>query len=230
MQPSGQVFRRGGNSAGWNGSWRVLMDNYNYSNYALSCIGRNISALPSDYNSFLFSTDSDNIDTNIGAWSKGILMTGGGWDAGLISVDSSKNLTWGYRANGNWLGTYKLGANKVLWSGGHIMTADQTAYLSESISSQVNGIVLMFSLYDENTGAIGQTFNYAFAPKYFVSALSGQSSCFQMASSQYGNIGFKMLYINDTQIIGHSSNTGSGTTNGVTYNNWRWILRYIIGI
>ena len=67
-----------------------------------------------------------------------------------------------------WKSSAYVGAQKVLWSGGHYMNEYQTATLSESISSQNNGIVLVFSAYDNE--AQNYDFVTYFVPKYHVSA------------------------------------------------------------
>ena len=49
-----------------------------------------------------------------------------------------------------------------------------------------------------------------------------------MSDPYYGT--FKYLYVSDTSVKGHDINNGSGTNNGVKYDNRKHVLRYIIGV
>lgn len=227
-QPNGQVFRRGGNGQGWSGTWRILMDNNNYSNYAISNVGEYWTYLPSNTHSTIF-TVGEPIDSNIGYWSKGILMTGGGQDAGLISVDAAKNLTWGYRANGDWIGTRSLGQCKRLWSGGHYMTQDQEIYLSEAVSDQANGIVLTFEAYRDGAGK-NYEYHHFFVPKTFVANAEGAGSNFVMTAPNFTYNCTKYLYIRNTSILGNYRNTSTGTNSGITFTNHAFVLSAVYGV
>lgn len=122
--------------------------------------------------------------------------------------------------NGN-----RHGEEKVLWSGVWYMNASQTASLSESISSQIHGIVLVWTSYDASTGeAFNADISYTFIPKSQIS-LSGFSS--NGVDCQVGNYGYnslctKYVYISDTSITGHSSNDGDRTS--------KFVLRYVLGV
>lgn len=125
------------------------------------------------------------------------------------------------------------GQNKVLWSGGYYMTSEQRATLSEPVSAQPNGIVLVFSLYtngaNENAGI-----NYVFVPKAHITLLAGCGvPCFLQgyANSTGTNVlGFKYLYVNDGSIVGNANNNYVGESNGVTLNSNKFVLRYVIGV
>lgn len=130
-------------------------------------------------------------------------------------------------------GTWKKvfnGGSKILWSGGYYMTEGHKITLSEAVSEQVSGIVLVFSRY-----ADGQAQNYGFVShfvsKEFVKAQMGIGQCFLLCSSaKFGIMACKYLYINDSTIVGHVDNSASGTANGITYNNSAYVLRYVIGV
>lgn len=125
-----------------------------------------------------------------------------------------------------------LKENKTLWSGAYHMDAEQIISLSESISDQTAGIVLVFSQYDiAGNLELDQGFNYHFVPKIMVTLQSGKSSVFSMGTSNETLSANKCLYISNTTITGHSNNiaTGTGST-GVTYNNNAFVLRYVIGV
>jgi hypothetical protein len=130
-----------------------------------------------------------------------------------------------------WICTYWNG-NKVLWGGdmtsGMYMTGTHTANLTEAISAQRNGIVLVFSYYN---GASDTNWNWQcfFVPKYVV-GVSTSGHTFPLMRSNFSVMGTKYLYIYDTYIKGHDDNDDTGTTNGVTYANNRFVLRYVLGV
>lgn len=127
-----------------------------------------------------------------------------------------------------WLCVYKGGGN-ILWSGGLYMTEGHTVTLSEKVSEQVRGINLVFSRYVD--GAVANYhFNSFFIAREFVAAHPGVGSQFTLFGGNFGFIGTKYLYINDTTITGHANNDLAGTANGITYNNKAFVLRYVIGV
>ncbi len=130
-----------------------------------------------------------------------------------------------------WLPVYK-GNGRILWTGGMYMTETHKIPLSEPVSQQPNGIVLVFSRYAN--GAVADTnFNHFFVHKALVAEKTGNGSMFVMyATPTFEYVGGKYLYINDTNIAGHASNSATGTsaTTGITYANNAFVLRYVIGV
>lgn len=130
---------------------------------------------------------------------------------------------------GNWKCVYDM-PGTVLWSGAKYMTSGHTAELSETISSQPNGICLVFSEYVD-----GEAKNYSFISRFvskkLVASHSGCGHCFQMCNSSLNYFATKYLYISDAKIVGNDNNslTGTGST-GITYTNSRFVLRYVIGV
>lgn len=125
---------------------------------------------------------------------------------------------------------FTLGRNKLLWQGGHYMTANQTAELSEAVSAQGSGIVLVFSRYYSGDAA-NEHFCYFYVPKYIVEIHEDKGSIFTMATSNETYAASKYLYISDTSITGHENNSASGTgATGVKYDNSAFVLRYVIGV
>ena len=120
----------------------------------------------------------------------------------------------------------------VLWgdgmTSGMCMTAGHTANLSEAVSAQPNGIVLVFCAYNgsDDTNYSWQSF---FVPKQLV-ALSTAAHTFTLSRGKFIYVGTKYLYINDTSITGHADNNLTGTSNGITYANNKFVLRYVIGV
>ena len=166
-------------------------------------------------------------------------VTSGGGDGQIrqVLVRCHKNIPttyerWYYASTwGEWIMT-RYGSNRVLWGGdmtsGMYMTSGHTATLTESISAQANGIVLVFSYYNgvDDTNYNWQTF---FVPKTLVS-LSTSGHTFNLARSKFAAAGTKYLYIYDTYIKGHDDNSLSGTANGITYANNKFVLRYVFGV
>ena len=128
---------------------------------------------------------------------------------------------------GSWSVVYS-GAGKMLWSGSLILTASETATLSEAVSQQQSGIVLVFTRYD--SGATDYYFSCHFFPKQILTATSSAGTVFTMATSKMEYISAKYVKITDTTITGDAANNANGTTNGVTYDNDRFALRYVIGV
>ena len=133
---------------------------------------------------------------------------------------------------GEWICTYYNG-NKVLWGGaietGMYMTAGHTAELTEPISDQKNGVVLVFSYYN-GTSDTNYNWQSFFVPKWLASNDGGSGHTFLLNRPTFSAIGAKYLYINDTQIKGHDDNDNTGTSNGITYANNKFVLRYVFGV
>jgi hypothetical protein len=123
---------------------------------------------------------------------------------------------------------------KVLWgadmASGMYMTNGHTATLAEKVSEQPNGIVLVFCYYN-GTSDTNWGFQSFFVPKQLVSLEPGDGHTFQLTNGKYGTVGTKYLYINDDKIVGHVDNNASGTAGtGITFNNAKFVMRYVIGV
>lgn len=123
-----------------------------------------------------------------------------------------------------------FGDQKILWEGEIYMKGDQTANLSEKITEQKNGIVLIWSHYDSGTKNEG--FTFFFIPKEYIKVTNstGYGINCTMAHYRFNVIVNKYIYVHDDRIIGNDINNATGTTNGVTYANNRMVLRYVIGV
>jgi hypothetical protein len=122
-------------------------------------------------------------------------------------------------------------AGKLLWSGVYYMSAAQTATLSEPISKQRSGIVLVFSRYSSGT-AQDYHFQTFFVPKYQVATHTGCGHTFMLTTDgAFSLFAAKYLYINDETIVGNDINEAVGTgTCGITYTNNGFVLRHVIGV
>ena len=121
------------------------------------------------------------------------------------------------------------GGSKVLWNGSWYMTAGHTANLSEKITDQMSGVILVFSKY-ENSAVADNNFQFFFVPKTFINSFKGYGCTFVMAANRFVTVATKYLYISDTYITGHADNNLSGTANGITFNNASFVMRYVIGV
>lgn len=134
---------------------------------------------------------------------------------------------------GAWSMVYS-GAGKILWTGSYLLTASQTATFSEPLSQQQSGVVLVFSRYI-SSAAVDYFYSCHFIPKQLITAATsaGQTAAgvtVIMATNKFEAITGKYLRITDTGITGDDANSASGTANGVTFNNDRFALRYVIGV
>ena len=138
--------------------------------------------------------------------------------------------TWYRTTLSSDVSTHVYKEQKVLWSGSWYMNASQTANLSENISAQPNGVVLIFSRYGDG-GALNHNFNSFFVPKQFIQLHPGGGCSFLMMTGSFDHACSKYLYFNDNSITGYSTNNATGTgSNGVTYANNAYVLRYVIGV
>lgn len=125
---------------------------------------------------------------------------------------------------------------KILWEGGYYMNETQTVTLSEPVSKQANGIVLVFSRYSDNT-IRNYHFNTFFIPKIQVAfstssnADKGLGHSFMLTTGEnFSVVASKYLYINDTKITGHANNNDTGEASGVTFYNNGFVLRFVYGV
>lgn len=122
--------------------------------------------------------------------------------------------------------------SQILWgdtlTSGMYMTSGHTANLKELVSKQRNGIVLVFSAF-ENASDTNYGWQCFFVPKQLV-ALSTSGHTFELTRGKHTRKGTKYLYIYDNKIVGHDDNNLSGTNNGIAYDNSKFVLRYVIGV
>lgn len=124
------------------------------------------------------------------------------------------------------------GLNNVLWSGASHMNGEQSITLSEAISAQPSGIVLVFSGYDNDTAqALDSSINTFFVSKKQVELFTNVGMTFLLGiNAGFSVMGAKYLYFTDTTISGHDGNTSTGTNSGITFANNQYALRYVIGV
>ena len=121
--------------------------------------------------------------------------------------------------------------NKLLWtSDGWQMSGGVYATLNEKVSEQETGIVLHWQAY-----VSGEVKNYdhiyKFIPKQHVINNDGAGVFTNMATTNWGTVCSKYLYVSDTKLTGHADNNKHGTgTSGVKYDNKHWVLTEVIGV
>lgn len=116
--------------------------------------------------------------------------------------------------------------NSIDW----YMDGDKTVLLEETVSSQQNGLILVWSFY--NGGAKNWGWNFTVIPKIFVTDNTdvGGLSTFMSENGTLGNVGVKYIYVRDDRIIGNDNNSKSGTgPSGIKYYNNRFVLRWVYG-
>lgn len=189
---------------------------------------KEISTLPTEHNNLTWSA-LQTINSNIPQYAKGIHICNGGNDAVLMGVDYVGNFIYGHRNNGVWENSSfrSIGTNKVLWSGACYMDASHTITLSEAISSQVHGIVMVWSSY-WSSAAQDDNFHYVFIPKQHVTDYSGKLVISHLQTGQLATIATKGVYIADTAITGHDDNTAVVTSKN--FNGAAFVLRKVLGI
>ena len=131
--------------------------------------------------------------------------------------------------------------NVILWEGAKFMNGDSAVSFSQKASEQKHGIVLVFSLFDnENNVADNASWSCHFVPKSMIveDGLDKKGShTFLMTTftSEIDVFGVKHLYISDTGITGYDRNgltvNEYGVSDcGIKFSNNKYVLRYVIGV
>lgn len=125
--------------------------------------------------------------------------------------------------------------NRLLYQGeGLFMTENQSITLSEKISQQPTGIVIIWSAYRD-----GQSQNFhwyfQFVPKFILSLPTTtnrfDTDIFLCAGGQSQYAAMKELTITDDVIYGRIGNSSNKlVVNGITCVNNEWVLRAVIGV
>lgn len=134
----------------------------------------------------------------------------------------------GTQINGNlFLNGEGLFEQKILWEGVFYMRDIHTITLSKNVSDTKHGIVLVWS--DYNGSASDSNFFTYYIPKEMVALHNGAGYFMSMGGTE-GIIAYKYVYVGNKSITGHANNSGTHSQGGLTYNNSRAVLRYVIEI
>ena len=120
----------------------------------------------------------------------------------------------------------------VLWSGVWYMASTHTATLSDKISNQPRGVVLVWSIYQDGAAADSH-FVHVFIPKQQVSSHSGKGVSMFLTNATAAIASNKYLYVSDSAITGHTNNDTASVANsgsGITCQNRYFVLRYVWGV
>lgn len=114
-----------------------------------------------------------------------------------------------------------ISENQILWEGAWYMNANQFLPLSQKISEQQHGIVLIFSGY--NGQGIARNWNHTchFIPKAFLNYFNGGGVFIPMGGTS-GVTGFKYIYIYDDHLTGNAVNESGDNTS--------YVLSQVIGV
>ena len=108
------------------------------------------------------------------------------------------------------------------------MEADTTETLSEPVSKQRNGVVLVWSAHD-GTSTKDWTWTYTFVPKWHGAGRPGTAGVVCSGINKDG-IMAKYVYLSDNQVTGHEGNYQNYSVGGATVNNKAYVLRYVLGV
>lgn len=135
--------------------------------------------------------------------------------------------------------TQPLSALKQLWNGNFQMeSASASITLSMPISDLPNGIVLVFTPWNSSTGTANddKLMSFFVSKKTIQAMPSKLHTFFLMSGADFATIGAKSLYIGHDSITGkgkvtgYATNDDKGTKNGITFDNTKFVLRYILGV
>lgn len=132
-----------------------------------------------------------------------------------------------YDDNGNLINN-----NQVLWGPDYyFMSGSNTINLSQKVSEQKNGIVLVWQAYSDNAPQPWD-YNFTFIPKWQVITNSSRGVMCFLATSHASYIGTKYVYLFDDKIKGYNDNSTGATkgNSGITTTNNHWVLTYVIGV
>lgn len=133
-----------------------------------------------------------------------------------------------YYNNSTLLAAYN-GKTPCLWDGFQYPMESTTVTLSAPISTQPHGVLLMFALWDDKNGSGTNKF----CASYFI-----PKTCLNywhyvpVFWEDMWRCGTKTIYVEDTQIKGHSHNyqQGTGGATNIKYTSSWFVLRRVYGI
>ena len=123
-------------------------------------------------------------------------------------------------------------ANKILWEDteGKYMHSGQRANLSERVSQQRNGIILVWQAYTPGSGLENYWMNYTYVPKWQTANREGYGVCCFCSGINFEKTAVKYVYVNDDSVVGNDNNTSSGTQSSINYNADRFVLVAVLGV
>ena len=133
----------------------------------------------------------------------------------------------------------KISQYNILWSGNVYPSTSQECALSQTLSSQKNGIVLFFAIHNPDDTSDKTAWWTCFIHKSQISiknSVSANNAGFTIGpivnifDNGNGYIAYKYLYISDSKITGHAANNGTRKLGNITFTNSFWSLRAVVGM
>lgn len=122
--------------------------------------------------------------------------------------------------NGNLVASYD-GTTPVLLSTAVYPNADYTGIFSAPASTQPHGILIEFAPY-----ADGQAKGYGLVT-FFIPKGRCNGESYNIYIDPWCS---KWIYVYDNKIVGNDANSKTGTTNGISYNNRKYVLSRVYGV
>lgn len=151
------------------------------------------------------------------------------FDGGTVEADSLAGRTVvidneNYIVNSNSKTSLTLN-QKITVSDNTVIYPDDGSYL---LSNQMTGLLLVFSLYNFDTGKPGtEQYHVEIFPK----DMRYHTLTFVMINHAFSRWSSKMITATNDQLIGNENNDRETTTvGGITYNNKYWVLIAVYGI
>lgn len=121
--------------------------------------------------------------------------------------------------------------NQILWQGAWYLNASQTAQLSQKVSEQQHGIVLVWQAYSSGSAQLWD-YNFCFVPKWQALTNPGRGVSMWLTADAGHIVASKYVYVYDDKITGHANNSNGATkrNSGITTTNNYWALTYVIGV
>ena len=191
----------------------------------------NITFPTGRYGAYGINTNGDKVSAFETCTARNEVLVGyGNYKNSLGSTNICGHQVRFYHNDGIYINGRKYGENKVLWSGAYYMNASHTATLSQPISEQPNGIIIVFSLYRNGAAEDASVCSFFVSKKEVELMPDAGHTFFCLINSGFSVMGAKYLNISDTQITGNNTNSTNGTSNNITFNNKSFVLRYVIGV
>lgn len=153
------------------------------------------------------------------------------WGENDFNFNVPVNLSQGY--------TVPLSAMRQLWNGNFQMESSSASItLNMPISDLPNGIVLIFTPWNSSTELAddNKLMSFFVSKKAIQSMPSKLHTFFLMSGADFATIGAKSLYIGHDstsglgKVTGYATNDDYGTKNGITFDNRKFVLRYVLGV
>ena len=122
--------------------------------------------------------------------------------------------------------------NKILWGPDYYyMVGSNTINLSQKVSEQKTGIVLMWQAYVDGKPQ-SYDLNYTFVPKHHTLVFPGSGVTCWLSNSSGKIVATKYVYVHNDKIVGNNVNDDGATkrASGITTTNNYWVLTYVLGV